>query len=263
MIKIDPTNSGLKMKQNNIKLCLIGSSGRMGQECIKQANARSSIEILHQINSASGKHDIIKALKDSDAAIDFSTNSSTNKLLDIYLSENITTPLLICTTALDDIALKNIDLLSKTIAISLAPNTSLGANFLMEMAALCAKKFINYDIEIIDKHHRGKLDAPSGTAMAISKAIAEAKSLNAEEVIVLGRSGLQKRGQDEIGISSIRAGNIFGEHEVIFAGDSEIFSVSHKALNRSIFADGALNLAAWLRGKAHGKYSVKDFLKLP
>lgn len=193
----------------------------------------------------------------ADVLIDFSNPKALEHLLPYVTERKI--PTIFATTGLSEAQLCAIHDASAVIPVFFSANMSVGVNLLIELAQKAAK-FLGdgFDVEIIEKHHNQKLDAPSGTALAIANALAEVK----EDVhYVYDRHAVRKkRGTEEIGIHSIRGGTIVGEHEVIFAGRDEIISVSHRADSREIFATGALKAAMFLAKQPAGFYSMKDLL---
>lgn len=231
-----------------IKISLWGASGRMGKAVIDAINKeKQNFSLFLEINSKSDFDSKKNAIWNSDIIIDFSSKNSLEELHNIIQLKNTNTKFLICTTGLEA---KHYDFLAKisqTNSIMHAPNTSLGNNFIASMAAQAAKTLKNYDVEILDLHHRYKKDSPSGTALMIGKKITDAKNIDFDNNIILDRYNNSKRkDSNEIGFSSIRAGGIYGENKVIFANEDEIITFGCNALSRSAFANGALFIANWL-----------------
>ena len=248
------------------RILLIGYNGRMGKavsELVSKSSAaeivagvdinpsisNSGFPIFTQISDFSGKADVI---------IDFYHHSFTESLLQYSIETQ--TPVVIATTGHTDEEKKLIrDCADKT-AIFMSANMSLGINLMIELskkAAVLLQR--NYDIEIIEKHHNQKLDAPSGTALMIANGIKEA--VEDEMELVYDRHSERKvRGSQEIGMHAIRGGTIVGEHEVIFAGRDEIFTITHSALSREVFASGALKAALYMSGRDKGMYDMKRLL---
>ncbi len=203
--------------------------------------------------------DINEVKEKIDVIIDFSHPSMTDKILD-YASENII-PAVICTTGLTGEQVSHIKTVSEKTAIFYSANMSLGINLLIDLVQRAAKVLEDkFDIEIIEKHHNQKLDAPSGTALAIADAISEAVSYETE--YTYDRHNVRKkRDKEEIGIHSMRGGTIVGEHSVIFAGTDEVVEIKHTATSKEVFAVGAVKAAAFLAGAKSGMYSMKDLIK--
>lgn len=194
-----------------------------------------------------------------DAIIDFSHPSMTNEILDF--AKTTGTPAVICTTGLSGEQMANIEQTSKEVAVFFSANMSLGVNLLIDLVKRAAKILEdNFDIEIIEKHHNQKLDAPSGTALAIANAIADTVSYEAEYTYDR-HSVRKKRDKSEIGIHAVRGGTIVGEHSVIFAGCDEVIEVKHSAASKEVFAVGAVKAAEFLKGKPAGLYAMKDLIE--
>lgn len=187
--------------------------------------------------------------------IDFSHHSAAGELTAYAVENNV--PLVIATTGQTEDELKLIKEASEKIPVFFAANYSLGIALLIELAKKTAAAFPEAEIEIIEKHHDRKLDAPSGTALAIAKAI---RQVRPESVFNTGRSGYGKRTREEIGIHSVRMGNIVGEHEVIIGTQNQTITLKHEAHDRAVFAEGALTAAAFLTGRAAGLYDMKDLV---
>lgn len=208
----------------------------------------SGFPVYQSIAEFSGKADVI---------VDFSHHSSLPHLIDYAVSHN--TPLVVCTTGHTDDELKLMREASKKTAIFFSGNMSIGINLLI---ALCKKASETlgtaFDVEIVEKHHNNKLDAPSGTALMIADAIKDTREQT--EYVYDRHSVSRKRATEEIGIHSIRGGTIVGEHDVIFAGNNEIITISHSAMSREIFAAGAVRAAAFIVGKPTGMYNMSDVI---
>lgn len=195
----------------------------------------------------------------ADVIIDFSTAGAVPDLLEYVRAKKI--PVVLCTTALSDETLQMVQEVSRETAILKSANMSLGVNLLLDLVQRAAIILADsgFDIEILEKHHNQKIDAPSGTAMAIADAVNHA--LEERYHYVYNRSDVrQKREKTEIGIHAVRGGNIVGEHDVIFAGRDEIVELNHRATSREVFAVGALKAAKFLSGKPAGLYTMKDVL---
>ena len=188
--------------------------------------------------------------------IDFSHFSLLEEVLESAIEKNV--PLLIATTGHSEEQLKKINEAADKIPLIKATNTSVGVSVLNEIVAYATKLLQGFDIEIIEKHHNRKIDAPSGTANTLLEIINE--NLKEEYDTVYGREGHSKRKEKEIGMHSIRGGHIVGEHSVIFAKNDEIIEIKHEALSRKIFSDGSVKAINYLKGKKPGMYTMKDVL---
>lgn len=193
-----------------------------------------------------------------DVVIDFSHFSKLEKLLNDCVEKKY--PLVIATTGYDGKILEKIVDSSKKIPILLSSNTSLGINAINDiLEKLTPKLEENFDIEIIEKHHNKKIDAPSGTAITLLETIQN--SLSEKYEVTYGREGMKKREKKEIGVHAVRGGTIVGEHSIIFAGEDEIIEVTHKALSKKIFAVGALKCADFIFSKEARLYTMKDMFR--
>ena len=198
---------------------------------------------------------------DVDVVIDFSTAKAVDTLLDYCVEKKL--PVVLCTTGLSEEQLKKVEEASKETAILKSANMSLGINLLLKLLKDAAKVLApaGYDIEIVERHHNQKLDAPSGTALALADSVNDA--LDNEYHYVYDRSQVrQKRDKKEIGISAVRGGTIVGDHEVIFAGTDEVIEFTHTAYSRSVFAKGAVEAGKFLAGKPAGMYDMGDVVGL-
>lgn len=190
--------------------------------------------------------------------IDFSTASAVDGLLDYC--EKTHTPLVLCSTGLTEGQLERVDKLAESSAVLVSANMSLGINLLFKLLKNVTKTLYGngFDIEIVEKHHNQKLDAPSGTALALADVMKE----ELEDISYnFNRSDARKkRDRAEIGISAVRGGTIVGEHEVIFAGTDEVIEIKHTAYSRAVFAKGAMSAAKFLKGKTSGRYNMSDVI---
>ncbi len=206
-----------------------------------------------------GDYKTLKELnQEVDVIIDFSHFSMIESILE-YAVEN-SKPLLIATTGHSDIQMKLIEETAKKIAILQTTNTSLGVNILNEIVGFATQLLNKFDIEVVEKHHNRKIDSPSGTAKTILNVIKN--NIENEAELIYGREGNKKRTEHEIGVHSIRAGNIVGEHTVIYSKGDEIIEISHEALSRKVFSDGAVVAAKFLINKTNGMFTMKDVLKI-
>lgn len=242
-----------------MKLGISGITGKMGRSILELIDKSDKFELTSGLSSKSSIDDIKNCISRSDVLLDFSSSDSIENI--VKIASQFQTSLLIGTTGLSE---KKFDLLKKIslkLPILYAPNTSIGANLVAMLSSKAVNILTNYDVEIIEAHHRHKKDAPSGTALMIGKKIADSSGVNLNDVAVFDRSKNGKRKDGEIGFSSIRGGGIFGENEVVFAGDNEIFTIGARALSRNVFAEGALSAASWLYKQKPGFYEMSDYLK--
>ena len=193
---------------------------------------------------------------DYEAIIDFSHFSLIDDVLEAALFKKV--PLIVATTGHTEEQIKKIEEAAKEIPVIKATNTSLGVTVVNEIVAYATKLLKDFDIEIIEKHHNRKIDAPSGTAMTLLERVKENIKGNCN--VVYGRNGHTKRAEKEIGVHAIRGGNIVGEHTVIYAKNDEIIEIKHEALSRKMFSDGAVKALIYLKDKHAGKYTMKDVL---
>ena len=246
----------------NILLC--GCSGRMGAVVSDMAAADDNVKIVCGVDvlgEASGAYPAYETLgdckEDADVVVDFSNPAVFDELLAFCVDRKM--PLVICTTGLSEDQLAAIDKAAEKIAILRSANMSVGINVMIKLLRQIAPYMseAGYDIEIVEKHHNQKLDAPSGTALALAEAANEEGKLD----YVYDRSQVrQKRDKKELGISAVRGGTIVGTHEVIFAGEDEVITFEHMAYSRKLFAKGALEAAKFLAGRKPGIYSMQDVI---
>ncbi|MBE6589624.1 MAG: 4-hydroxy-tetrahydrodipicolinate reductase [Ruminococcaceae bacterium] len=247
-----------------MKILICGVGGRMGKEVAKLALAgirSASVVAGYDVLPIDTREfptytDWNTVECDVDCIVDFSHHAGTEALLDFATRRKI--PVVLATTGHTDEEKSLIEQAAKQIPLFHSANMSLGIALLVELAKLTAKTFPEADIEIIEKHHNRKLDAPSGTALLLANAIREIRE---KAKFVFGRSGQAKRAEDEIGIHAIRMGNIVGEHEVIVGTDTQTITLKHEAHSRSLFAEGALAAAEYLIGKPCGLYDMKKMIE--
>ena len=246
-----------------MNILLTGALGKMGEEIIK-AVEKTDDKIVCGYDQK--KEDIgfpvynnIEDIKEKvDVIIDFSKPQATLEILK-YAKEN-KIPIVIATTGFNEDELKIIKEYSKEIAVFRSSNMSLDINLMADIIKKIAKHLSDSDIEIIDIHHNRKIDSPSGTAILLADAINSA--LNEEKTYNFQRmQNRKKRNKNEIGFSSIRGGNIVGEHTVAFYGENESLEITHKAYSRGVFADGAINAAHFIIKQKQGLYDMKDLVK--
>ncbi len=242
---------------NKIRIGLNGAGGKMCLSIQNLIENNQDFDLVAQINRQHTKSQIINDCNKCDTILDFSSADGLNSLLECL--DDSAVKILVGTTGLHDGQLDQLKNISKNRAVLYAPNTSLGPNLVAQMAAKAAQILKSYDIEILESHHRYKKDAPSGTALMIGQEIAKAREIDFKEYAVFNRNNSMRQ-DNEIGFASIRAGGIYGEHEVIFANDYELVTIGTRALSRQSFAQGALFAAKWLNNQPPGFYSMKDVL---
>ncbi len=244
-----------------MKIILCGACGKMGQVILSEIAKDASLSLAAAIDPSFTETDMTHftafpdAKIDADVIIDFSHHTAIGSVA-VY-AERYNLPVVLCTTGQTEEELARVSALSKKVPVFFSANMSMGIALLVELAKKSAAVLPNADIEIIEKHHSAKLDAPSGTALMIAQAI---KSVRESLTMMLGRSGRRAREKNEIGIHAVRAGSIVGEHEVILATENEIITIGHAAQSRSVFGDGALTAAKWLCGKDAGCYTMQDMI---
>ncbi len=241
-----------------------GCNGRMGQMIAGLVEKDADAQIIAGIDVVDfGKNPfpvyatIDECDKKADVIIDFASAKAVDALLDYC--ERTATPCVLCTTGLSEEQIKRVEDVSKKVAILKSANMSLGINMLLKILKDAASVLApaGYDIEIVEKHHNQKLDAPSGTALALADSINEVFD-NEYEYVYDRSTRREKRPEKEIGISAVRGGTIVGEHDVIFAGTDEVITFSHTAYSRGVFGKGALEAAKFLNGKGPGFYTMAD-----
>lgn len=251
-----------------VKILLHGCSGKMGRmitQIVKEdenAVITAGVDTYTEVASDYPIFDSVdKCDADVDVVIDFSNAGAVDKLLDWCVEKQL--PVVLCTTGLSEAQLAKVEEVSGKIPVLKSANMSLGINLLLKLLQNAAKVLApaGYDIEVLERHHNQKLDAPSGTALALADAVNEA--MDNEYHYVFDRSQVrQKREKKEIGVSAVRGGTIVGEHEVIFAGTDEVIEFKHTAYSRSVFAKGAVEAGKFLAGKAAGMYDMGDVIGL-
>ena len=251
-----------------IKILMNGCNGRMGQMITGIIQGDEKAEIAAGVDTYQGIANtypvytkIEECREEVDVVIDFSNASALDGVLDYCVGHQI--PVVLCSTGYSQEQLKQIQEASAKTAILKSANMSLGINLLLKLLKNAANVLgpAGYDIEIVERHHNQKLDAPSGTALALADSINEASGQQYE--YVYDRSQVRKkRDSKEIGISAVRGGTIVGEHEVIFAGTDEVIEFKHTAYSRSVFAKGAAEAAKFLAGKPAGMYDMSDVIQL-
>ena len=249
-----------------VDMIMHGCNGRMGKMITGIVAEDENARIVAGIDVAGGQkndYPVYSAIDDcdikADVVIDFGASGAVDHLLDWCAAKQV--PCVECTTGLSDDQIKHLEECAEKVAILKSANMSLGVNVLMKLVAEAANVFADagFDIEIVEKHHRTKVDAPSGTALALADSINAARGNEYE--YVYDRSNVrQVRGKKELGISAVRGGTIVGDHDVIFAGQDEVITFSHQAYSRAVFAKGAVQAAKFLKGKGPGHYTMKDVI---
>jgi 4-hydroxy-tetrahydrodipicolinate reductase len=249
-----------------MRVVIVGAAGRMGcaiREALDQGSGTQLVGAIDREADASRgiSTDLESALRGADVMIDFSSPSSTAANLAACARHGVAA--LVGTTGLGDEAERAASEASARIPVLIAANTSLGVTLLTELVRQAAAALpADFDIEITEGHHRHKKDAPSGTALALGRAAAEGRGQTLDAVRAATREGESLRKPGEIGFSVIRAGDLVGDHLVLFAGEGERVTLGHQATDRAIFARGALRAARWLAGRAPGRYQMVDVIGL-
>ena len=242
-----------------MKIIVNGAMGRMGSEVCRMADEGARGACVTAKVDKFGSGDVLTSLAlveaPADVIIDFSHHSAVHEIAEYAEKHNI--PVVLATTGHTDEELAVIDRLSQSVPVFFSANMSLGVALLAELAKQTVALFPDADVEIIEKHHNRKLDAPSGTALMLAKAI---ESVRRGMKFVYGRGGQQKREKNEIGIHAIRGGNIVGEHEILVCTDTQIITLKHEAQSRSLFAEGAIAAADFIKGKSAGLYDMYSMI---
>ena len=248
------------------RIIMHGCNGHMGQVISGLVAQDADAEIVAGIDMMDNREngypvftDLDSCQVDADAIIDFSNAKAVDALMDYSAKSGI--PLVLCTTGLSEEQNAKVDEISKKVAIMKSANMSLGINTLFKLIQEAAKVLATagFDMEIVERHHHLKVDAPSGTALALADSLNEA--MDHKYHYVYDRSQVrQKRDEKEIGISAVRGGSIVGEHEIIFAGPDEVIEFKHTAYSKAVFGKGAVEAAKYLAGKPAGRYDMKDVI---
>ncbi len=249
-----------------VRVIMNGCNGKMGQVITgiiaedAQAEIVAGIDVYDGIkNSYPVFSNIADCNVDADVIIDFSTAKAVDGLLDYVEEKKV--PVVLCTTGLSEEQLQRVEKVSKEVAVLKSANMSLGINTIMKLLQQAVQVFApaGYDVEIVEKHHNQKLDAPSGTAIALADSMNEVMD-HQYEYIYDRSQRRQKRDAKELGISAVRGGTIVGEHEVIFAGTDEVIEIKHTAYSKAVFAKGAVEAAKFLAGKPAGLYDMSHVI---
>ena len=272
----------IEMEQNRLhKIAIAGASGRMGHMLIEAVNASTDCLLTGALDVASSPaisqdacafagrasgilihSDLREGLKDSRVLIDFTRPEGT--LAHLAVCRELGIKLVIGTTGFSDAQKTEIRAAAQDIAIVMAPNMSVGVNVTLKLLEMAAKAMsTGYDIEIIEAHHRHKVDAPSGTALKMGEVIAGALGRDLKDCAVYAREGVTgERDPSSIGFATIRGGDIVGDHTVLFAGIGERIEISHKSSSRATYAQGSLRAARFLESQATGLFDMFDVLNL-
>ena len=250
-----------------VKIIMHGCCGHMGQVISDLVEKDTNAEIVAGIDVTDKGNtsypvftDIHECKTEADVLIDFSSAKAADALLDYCVERSL--PVVLCTTGLSDEQLAKVEDTAKKIPVLKSANMSLGINTLMKLIQDVAKVLATagFDMEIVEKRHRLKLDAPSGTALALADSLNEAMD-NQYHYVYDRSQRRQQRDDKEIGISAVRGGTIVGEHEVIFAGTDEVIEFKHTAYSKAIFGKGAIEAAKYIAGKPAGRYDMADVIE--
>lgn len=264
-----------------IKIVIVGATGKMGQTLIQEIFNDECLVLSAAVDLSSSSYigidagsllglqtgvlisaDLTEDHANSDIMIDFTRPEASLSYLDFCLEHNIN--YVLGTTGFNEKEKEKIHTAANKIAICFAPNMSIGVNLLISLVEAATKVLHNqFDIEIIESHHRHKVDSPSGTALRLGEAVAKSAGLSLEKNSVFHREGnITPRKNTEIGFSTIRGGDIVGDHTVLFAGDGERIELTHRASSRKTFANGAIRAAKFITGKPSGLFDILDVLNL-
>lgn len=249
-----------------IRIIMNGCNGHMGQvitELVREDAGAEIVAGIDLLNNRENGYPVFEKPEDcraeADVMIDFSSFRAVDGILDYCRSRKL--PLVLCTTGLTEEQLQMVEVCSREFAVLRSANMSLGINLLMKLIQDAAKVLASagFDMEILEKHHRLKCDAPSGTALALADSLNEA--MDHQYHYVFDRSQRHSRREDkEIGISAVRGGTIVGQHSVLFAGPDEVIELNHTAYSKTVFGKGALEAAKFLAGKGAGLYTMSDVI---
>ena len=251
-----------------VRAIMHGCNGKMGRVITGLSSENEGIRIVASVDAYTAvpnEYPVFDSIEkcdvEADVVIDFSNASAVDGLLSYCRARKL--PVVLCTTGLSEAQLAEVEDAAKETAVLKSANMSLGINLLLRLLQDAAKVLgpAGYDIELVERHHNQKVDAPSGTAIALADSVNEA--LDHQYTYVYDRSQVrQKRDKKEIGISAVRGGTIVGDHEVIFAGTDEVIEFRHTAYSKSVFGKGAVEAAKFLAGKPAGRYDMSDVIQL-
>lgn len=241
------------------RIGIIGSAGRMGQ-ALQEAVTAAGHDYAGGVDKDTG--DLAQLVRESDVLVDFSSPAALEANLDAAMAAG--TPIAVGTTGLEERHHWLLDEAAKTVAVLQTGNTSLGVNLLAHLVQEAASRLgEDWDIEVVETHHRKKVDAPSGTALLLGEAAARGRGITLGQHSERGRDGITgARDVGAIGFASLRGGSVAGDHTVYLLADNERLALSHLAENRGIFARGAVKAAGWLIGQPAGRYTMKEVLGL-
>lgn len=239
-----------------MRMIVNGAGGRMGQKVLELME-KNGIELAGAVDRHGGGNytSLAECTGPADVVIDFSSHEATLELMDYCVARNL--PVVVATTGHTLEELSAIDMAAEHIPVFRSANMSVGVALLARLVKQAAAIFAGCDVEIVEAHHNRKADAPSGTALLLADAV---KSQRPEAKYVCGRSGMGKREPEEIGIHALRMGNVVGQHQVMFATDTQTITLKHEAHDRALFAEGALTAAGFLVNQAPGLYQMEDLL---
>ena len=264
-----------------LKIAVAGASGRMGRMLVEAISAAPDATLVGALDVAGSpsigqdagafagqptgvliESDFAAALHDADVLIDFTRPEGTLRHLDYCAANGV--QMVIGTTGFDEAGKAAIRLASGKVGVVFAPNMSVGVNVTLKLLEMAAKSFSEgYDIEIVEAHHRHKVDAPSGTALKMGEVIADALGRDLKDCAVYGREGVTgERDPSTIGFATVRGGDVVGDHTVMFLGTGERIEISHKSSSRVTYAHGALRAARFLAAQPHGLFGMDDVLGL-
>ena len=241
-----------------MKIAIVGAAGRMGKMLTALADANPSLEVVAKVDVADGYDKAWPA--GTEAVIDFSFHSAVPAFIAKAAEEGLA--YVIGTTGLSAEEQGAVDAAAKRIPVVQSGNYSLGVNLLLNLVKTAAKVLgPEYDVEVVEMHHRHKKDAPSGTALMLAKSAAAGRGVDFDKAAIYGRKGIiGERPEGEIAVHALRGGSVVGDHTVMFAGDVERVEITHKAQSREAFAAGALKAAQWAAGRNPGIYTMRDVL---
>lgn len=247
------------------KIILSGANGHMGRVIARLIAARGDCTVVAGIDPAPGMHDgfhVFSSAADctvpADVIIDFSHPAALDPLLEMALGRNL--PVVVCTTGLSAGQIEKIREAAETIPVFHSANMSLGVNLMLELCKTAARVLGgDFDIEIVEKHHNQKIDAPSGTALMLADGISTVLD-SAPQYVYDRHSARKKRQKNEIGLHAVRGGTIIGDHDVLFAGLDEVLTISHSAASKEVFATGSVSAALFMKGKPAGLYTMADLI---
>lgn len=248
-----------------VQIIIQGAHGRMGRALSALVAQRDDCCVVAGVDAnpqAPSPFPVYPSLQQvaepANVLIDFSLPEATAAAIPVCVERGL--PCVVCTTGLDDETVAQLEKAAQSIPVFRSANMSLGINLMVQLVQKAQNALPGFDIEIIEKHHRNKLDAPSGTALLLADAINRAGG-EKYTYVYDRQSRRQARSNNEIGISALRGGSIVGQHEVLFAGPDEVLTICHEAASREVFANGAIAAALFLAGKQPGRYSMQDLME--